>query len=209
MGPVERNSDFSHSVVCKAAYYREVCSLLKENGFVDSFVILDDIVQDKWLVTINTAPLTYYCDSEEDFEAFSDYIAETGIGEVNVVERYFDGELLCSVSVPEEKTVEEYFDISLQIFNDTGRGVDYCSPESFTESALYSVDVFNAVDGDANEDDDVNMGDVVSIIQHIGNRDQYGLSPQGIFNADVDSDGLTGMEAVAIQIKLAEEGMPE
>lgn len=55
--------------------------------------------------------------------------------------------------------------------------------------------------GDANCDGNVNMGDVTAIIQHIGNADEYALSPQGLENADCYNvgDGVTGMDAFAIQ----------
>lgn len=61
--------------------------------------------------------------------------------------------------------------------------------------------------GDANEDGYVNMGDVTSIIQHIGNRDEYELSEQGVANAELCDgiEGLTGMDAVAIQILMAKQ----
>lgn len=60
--------------------------------------------------------------------------------------------------------------------------------------------------GDANCDGFVNMGDVTSIIQHIGNRDDYCLSEQGLRNADLCDgvEGVTGMDAVAIQMLLAD-----
>lgn len=68
----------------------------------------------------------------------------------------------------------------------------------------------NAADlkyGDANEDGFVNMGDVTTIIQHIGNKSMYGLKGQGLDNADVYNrgDGVTGMDAIAIQKFIAGE----
>lgn len=59
--------------------------------------------------------------------------------------------------------------------------------------------------GDANCDGDVNMGDVVAIIQHIGNRDEYSLSEHGMLNAELCDGvkGVTGMDAVTIQMLLA------
>lgn len=59
--------------------------------------------------------------------------------------------------------------------------------------------------GDANCDGKVNMSDATAIIQHIGNQDKYGLSEQGLKNADFcDGEvGLTGMDAVAIQMYVA------
>lgn len=60
--------------------------------------------------------------------------------------------------------------------------------------------------GDANEDGYINMGDVTSIIQHIGNRDEYELTEQGIANADTNGDGqVTGVDAIIIQRHIAGE----
>ncbi|MDE7097814.1 MAG: DUF4832 domain-containing protein [Ruminococcus sp.] len=54
--------------------------------------------------------------------------------------------------------------------------------------------------GDANCDGYVNIADATAIIQHMGNRDKYGLSKQGLINADVDgAEGVTGLDALKIQ----------
>ncbi|MDE7098257.1 MAG: glycoside hydrolase, partial [Ruminococcus sp.] len=55
--------------------------------------------------------------------------------------------------------------------------------------------------GDANEDKEVNIADATAIIQHLGNKDKYGLSEQGLINADCCNvgDGVTGLDALAIQ----------
>ncbi len=65
--------------------------------------------------------------------------------------------------------------------------------------------------GDANEDGKVNMADVTSIIQHIGNKDKYGLGDAGLRNADTNSDGqVTGEDALIIQEFIAKmhESLP-
>lgn len=60
--------------------------------------------------------------------------------------------------------------------------------------------------GDANEDGVVNMADVTSIVQHIGNRDAYGLTEAGLTNAEVSGDGqVTGEDALYIQRSIAGE----
>lgn len=57
-----------------------------------------------------------------------------------------------------------------------------------------------SVIGDANEDGNVNMADATAIVQHIGNKDAYGLSAQGLANADVNNDGtVTGEDSIEIQ----------
>ncbi len=60
--------------------------------------------------------------------------------------------------------------------------------------------------GDANEDGYVNMADVTAIIQHIGNKDAYGLPEQGVINSDTNGDGqVTGVDAIIIQRIMANE----
>ncbi len=55
--------------------------------------------------------------------------------------------------------------------------------------------------GDANCDGTVDLADATAIIQHIGNEDKYGLSEQGLINADCYNvgDGVTGADALLIQ----------
>ncbi|MCR4888365.1 MAG: dockerin type I repeat-containing protein [Ruminococcus sp.] len=54
--------------------------------------------------------------------------------------------------------------------------------------------------GDANLDEKVTIADAVAILQHIGNRDKYGLSAQGMINGDVDgAAGITANDALVIQ----------
>lgn len=55
--------------------------------------------------------------------------------------------------------------------------------------------------GDANVDGKVSVADAVAVLQSIGNKDKYGLSAQGIVNADVydNGDGITAKDALTIQ----------
>lgn len=54
--------------------------------------------------------------------------------------------------------------------------------------------------GDANLDTKATIADSVAILQHIANRDKYGLSPQGLVNADVDGEeGVTTNDALELQ----------
>ncbi|MDO4864509.1 MAG: CotH kinase family protein, partial [Ruminococcus sp.] len=54
--------------------------------------------------------------------------------------------------------------------------------------------------GDANLDKKVSVADAVAILQHLGNRDKYGLTEQGLVNADVDGEpGVTAKDALLIQ----------
>jgi len=55
--------------------------------------------------------------------------------------------------------------------------------------------------GDANLDSKVTLADCVAVLQHIANKEKYGLEPQGLINADVNNngDGVTGQDALTIQ----------
>lgn len=55
--------------------------------------------------------------------------------------------------------------------------------------------------GDANLDDKVTVADAVAILQSLGNKDKYKLTPQGEKNADCydPGDGITPKDALAIQ----------
>lgn len=53
--------------------------------------------------------------------------------------------------------------------------------------------------GDANCDNEVNMADAVLIMQSVSNPNKYCLSPIGIKNGDLDGNGITNYDALAIQ----------
>ena len=57
----------------------------------------------------------------------------------------------------------------------------------------------NAVDGDSNCDEQMDMADAVLIMQSLANPDKYQLTDQGKFNADLNGDGITVGDAQKIQ----------
>ena len=58
----------------------------------------------------------------------------------------------------------------------------------------------DGVKGDANLDGKATVADAVAILQHIANRDKYGLKQQGLINADVDGEaGVTANDARVLQ----------
>ncbi|MBP7343957.1 MAG: leucine-rich repeat protein [Clostridia bacterium] len=56
--------------------------------------------------------------------------------------------------------------------------------------------------GDSNGDGRIDMSDAVLIMQTIANPSKYKLNEQGSKNADMDGDGVTNADALAIQKKL-------
>lgn len=107
-----------------------------------------------------------------------------------------------------EMTMEEYMIAANQIKDETGQCLDMWCQES-VEKREDIIDVLNSIESDANEDGEVGMADAAAIINHMGNPDLYALTPQGYFNADIDGDGLTGIDAVEIQYKVIKAGMPQ
>ncbi len=75
-------------------------------------------------------------------------------------------------------------------------------PESYTDVSVSAApeNIASFPKGDANCDSKVSVADAVAILQFIGNRDKYDLTPQGKKNADVNGDGsVTGKDALEIQ----------
>lgn len=73
--------------------------------------------------------------------------------------------------------------------------------ETTTTTTTTVTEVSATLWGDANLDQKVTIADAVAILQHIGNKDKYGLKQQGLINSDVygHGDGLTAMDAYTIQ----------
>ncbi len=73
-----------------------------------------------------------------------------------------------------------------------------------------SVPTYITVDFDANCDDRIDISDAVLIMQSIADPDKYGvngtdnshITEQGQKNADINCDGITNLDALAIQKKL-------
>ena len=71
-----------------------------------------------------------------------------------------------------------------------------------TTSTTVTSTTAEPVKGDANCDGNVDMSDAVLIMQSIANPSKYKLTDQGKKNADMDGDGITNGDALAIQKKL-------
>ena len=126
-----------------------------------------------------------------------------GIRDIETVEKYFNSYSIYTLDSDKENTLAEKLDISLKLCKETGITMNYEIPETAkAEVGTGDIDVFNSMDGDANNDNVTSIADAAAIMQAIGNPDKYALSEQGEFNADYGCDGLTVDDAVAIQKKL-------
>ncbi|MBR2284223.1 MAG: RICIN domain-containing protein [Ruminococcus sp.] len=54
--------------------------------------------------------------------------------------------------------------------------------------------------GDANKDGKVNIADAIAILQNLANSEKYPLDDIALWNADIDDDGLTGADAITVQM---------
>ncbi|MBR2284744.1 MAG: dockerin type I repeat-containing protein [Ruminococcus sp.] len=144
---------------------------------------------------------TYECDTEE-YAQLSEYAAENlpdwSIVQTEAIKNSDEG--IYDIVPPEGVTVLERLEAANQIRRDTGFRPYYVILAS--GSGVSSViNVKSSVSGDANFDSSANIADAVAVLQYLANEEKYPLTPQGIFNADVDgSDGLTGADATVIQM---------
>lgn len=138
----------------------------------------------------------YFLKNETDKKALENYLIDNNIS----YGKYGDDRIY--IRLDKGATVYDY----MNVFNDIKENTGFKVGWSLLETASQASDIEYALpektlDGDANEDGEVNIADATAIIQYIGNADKYGLTMQGRANADCynTGDGVTGMDAMAIQ----------
>jgi len=80
--------------------------------------------------------------------------------------------------------------------------INWSAPGPQAVQTVY--DFHNNILGDANDDDQLSLSDAIAILQSIGNPDDYELTPQGEYNADIvgNGDGITNADALTVQRRL-------
>ncbi|MCM1528574.1 MAG: dockerin type I repeat-containing protein [Alistipes sp.] len=128
----------------------------------------------------------------DQFDEIAAYVIEKGVGELDE-----NGDVRACPGV----TSAEQLETALEVYEKFG-----VCPVSFrleTPNQVASgvtIDLYNAIEGDANDDGKVDIADATLILQYIGNPDKYQLTPQGEYNADVDcSGGVTALDALEVQ----------
>lgn len=144
----------------------------------------------------------YY--STETPAILQNYIDEKGLDvELKVDNPYGDNSYPCSV-ITDGMTVQEVAQLYTDIYNDLG-----LKPQVWYQVSMTSVaEPLNLckIDGDANTDDELTIADATLIMQFLTNKDEYDLTEQGVYNADLDKDGITAADALVIQKMVAEKG---
>jgi hypothetical protein len=196
------NPDYDYRIIGSNNYFKKACDLLKNAGYVDSFVIPGGYFQ---IVEFNSnmAPMGYVI-SDEKLKEVEDYVNKNELGQLKFAAEYFNSYSIYTLNSDKENTLAEKLDISLKLCKETGIRMNYEVPETVMDKVgIGDVDVFNSIDGDANNDTLRTIADAAAIFQSLANPDKYKLSAQGEFNADFACDGITVDDAVRIQKKLA------
>ena len=137
---------------------------------------------------------------DEMAEKLKDYFSENGI---DFSVREYEGRLFsCCEAYPNYPiTAQEHLNIAADIYDKLGYSGAFVSPDSVDSDVCDNkIDLCNAIDGDANNDGELDIADATLVLQSIGNADKYSLSAQGAYNADVNGSGdVTALDALEIQ----------
>lgn len=177
----------------------ELYDFLDKNSAINSF----NFIEYAATPGITNFGLTTYFDYSETgvYDKIEQYISEKNLN-CHIKQHY--GKKEFKVIPDNELSVREHYSLAEQIYNDLGISSNLLIPETANVSEDIVIDMHNNIDGDANDDGELSLADAVSIMQTIGNPDEYTLTPQGKFNADIagNYDGITNMDALAVQKKL-------
>ena len=186
------NKDVTYDQVIK------IYDLLNETDKLKSFEYTQVPVICKY--TIDSC-IQYTENIDKPGETIQKYIEE------NDLDWTIRGNTYYSLVIPatgERTTAEEALKISEQIYNDLGIYpiIPFLANGVIADDVV--IDLHNNIKGDANDDGELRLSDAIMILQSIGNPDEYQLTPQGRYNADIygDRDGITTMDAVTVQRKI-------
>jgi len=187
---------------------RELFNALSENGELFGF--------DYYFGCYSIGWPSYYFKKSKDSAGAVEFTVYKGIENADVIQKFIDESgIECHIElierldaadvVPDTKlSYSEEISLAAKIYN--GTGLKICSgviPDSADSPSISNrIDMYNTVEGDSNCDNSTNLADAVFILQSISNPDRYGLTPQGIYNADTDGNGITTADALNIQRNL-------
>ncbi len=189
---------------------KNLCKILKEKNLISGFKYVNRN-QIKYFDAMNLDyPLTSHYVQKSDVEKYYSIQADIAKNfpdcEMIIEEDEYGNAFVQFIPPNENASVEEIMEFSIKLNETYGEYIcsgGYTSPTSLGNSNGLggSIDMYNAVLGDANCDGFVTIADSTLILQSLTNHDEYSLSEQGRYNADVigDLDGVTAMDALEIQ----------
>ncbi len=141
--------------------------------------------------------------SLDEIEAVSEFLASKEIKFTVADTKYNNNRK--NVVFDSEIPADKYYELVIELEEKTGiMAGELCAYEEETVFTTESIEYFNILKGDANNDGTLALSDAIAILQTVGNPDTYGLTAQGAYNADIagDFDGITNLDALTVQRKL-------
>ncbi|WP_303806388.1 hypothetical protein [Ruminococcus flavefaciens] len=185
---------------------RKIKEILEKDGFASDMVYTTDVcVPNGGNVSIKNYIFNSEGANEEERNAIRAEVKSkinTIIEEKNldVEVSVFQGQV--SLSPGDDVSFEDILEVSEQIYANIDNISALWGMDMSNSTSIGGIDLSNAVDGDSNCDEQMDMSDVVLIMQSLANPNKYQLSEQGRFNADMDGNGITVGDAQKIQMKL-------
>ena len=187
---------------------KNICKILKEKNLISGFKYVNRTQKMYFDAEETEYPLTTCIMQSSDAKKFfilKDYVTANVVDcEVRVEELGVNCMRVQFIPPNENASVEEIMDFAATINEACGDYIchgTYTSPASLNVADNANIDMYNAVLGDANCDGFVTIADSTLILQSLTNKDEYSLTEQGKYNADVygNLDGISASDALEIQ----------
>ena len=150
----------------------------------------------KWNVftTINVETLEFVQLTAEQYQTINEDLEEKGY------DIQIETEPKKRIVISDAYTESDKLGLMTMLRRDYGIDL-YWYRETDVQNSGIEIDFLaDGIEGDANLDNKATIADSVAILQHIANRDKYGLKAQGLVNADVDGiEGVTANDALVLQ----------
>ena len=182
--PASYTDSKGNEIINETADVNDLSRMMTDNSFAeqhDSF-FRDLNINLPGLCNIGNAHFNYRSEGPDDAKLHRRYIS-------------IDVNPKVSVHCTKEEAAEMYADA----LNYIQLSPQFAGFDLGSKIPSYGADDTAKLKGDANNDGQVDMSDVVLIMQSLANPDKYILSEDGRANADTDGDGVTVGDAQAIQ----------
>ena len=208
--PVNDNPESNKPLEITANDARKIKAILEKDNFASNMFYSTDvcvpnggfITLDKYIVPKNGGMTRDEINEKaEKISAQANKIMKENGIDLNVINVTSDYSYV-TINHVEDTTFEEMLAASELLLTNFDSLSVIAAVECSYDTSFGGIDLSNAVDGDSNCDEQMDMSDVVFIMQALANPDKYQLSEQGSFNADLDGNGITVGDAQAIQEKL-------
>ncbi|MCM1529691.1 MAG: dockerin type I repeat-containing protein [Alistipes sp.] len=189
---------------------KEISRFLKEEGLINGYMTQAGFYSKRDICFEQILNYEYYTDTET-IRKIAEYVIDNNLAVPNFydvqakhcrqpVESVDEGSYMM-LETSGSASLEEQLDIALEIYEKFGVSPSGSSAAiGVVPAGGEVIDLYNAVEGDANTDGELDIADATLILQYIGNSDKYKLTAQGAYNADADGSGeVTALDALEVQ----------